>query len=161
MSRYILGTYCPTRAHHDLDLLFHHPFDLTKSILDAMDSPRSAEQCERRCFGVNNNLGMKVTQDDSKYEVAMDVPGMKVEDIDIQLNERGKILQVKGERKTRDEQKKTVHTFAKSISLGDDIDTQSLSAAVVDGVLVITAEKLKKEEKEEEWMKIDVVDSKN
>ena len=58
-------------------------------------------------------------------------------------------------------QKKTVHTFAKSISLDDDIDTQSLSAEVVDGVLVITAEKLKKEEKEEEWMKIDVVESKN
>ena len=160
MSRYILGTYCPTRAHHDLDLLFHHPFDLTKSILDVMDSPTSVEPCKRRCFGVNNNLSMKVTQDDSKYEVAMDVPGMKVEDIDIQVNERGKILQVKGERKTRDEQKKTVHTFAKSISLGGDIDTQSLSAEVVDGVLVITAEKLKKEEKEEEWMKIDVVESK-
>ena len=29
-------------------------------------------------------------------------------------------------------QKKTVHTFAKSISLDDDIDTQSLSAEVAD-----------------------------
>jgi len=51
-----------------------------------------------------------------------------------------------------------MHTFSKSISLGDD--AQTLSASAVHEVLVITAEKLKKEEKEEEWMKIDV-ESKN
>merc|ERR1712154_353385 len=90
----------------------------------------------------------KVSEDDNMYEIVLDVPGVKPTDIKVQLEQSGKVLHVRGERKAGE------YAFDRRWTLGNDIDMTGVSANVTDGVLVVTIPKKKVEEKEDEVMNI-------
>lgn len=98
-----------------------------------------------------------ISQDDTKYEVALDVPGIRSSDIKVQLEHGGKVLHVSGERKSRDAHQTTEYKFDRRWALSDDIDISKVKANAVDGVLVVTVPKKPKEEKKaDEVMEIEV-----
>jgi HSP20 family protein len=68
----------------------------------------------------------KVTETDTHTLVAMDVPGVKLEDIKIETE--GDLLTVSGERKN-------YGTFSRSFTLPSTIDTQKVEARLENGVL--------------------------
>jgi len=88
-----------------------------------------------------------VSETDHSYEVSVDLPGMKPEDIDVELK-HGE-LWICGSRKEETEEKgKTWHRverffgdFRRVIPLGNDVDSEHIEADYKDGVLHVTVPK--------------------
>lgn len=86
---------------------------------------------------------LDLSETDGAVEVKVDMPGIKPEDIDIEV--RGDILQVRGEhREEKEEKGKTFHrverrsgSFSRSITLPCAVDQEKVSAECHDGVLTI------------------------
>ena len=87
-------------------------------------------------------------EDDDAYFVKADLPGMKPEEIDIQVTED--ILTIKGERKQEVEDARGARcqrdereygTFHKTVPLNVPVDTDNVEARMKDGILYITLPK--------------------
>lgn len=86
---------------------------------------------------------VNLREDEKGYNIEVDLPGVKKEDVNIELNDG--ILKISGERKFKSEQKdekyhKTESFFGKferSFSISKDIDTANIQAKQEDGVLEI------------------------
>ena len=124
------------------------PFYLSRPVLQ--QSPPTGrllrrQQQQRRVMrdkaSDSNSLSPRYEMMDNNetFEIAVDVPGVKIEDIDIRLE--GTILTVRGQGKSRDDTHSLMSTFAKTVSLDPAIDADKFSAIVVNGVLIISAPK--------------------
>lgn len=88
-----------------------------------------------------------VSETDDRFEIAVELPGMKKEDITVDL-EKGR-LTISGERKFENEEKgKNYHrvesrygSFSRSFYLPDSINEDTINAKYEDGILSITIEK--------------------
>ena len=88
-----------------------------------------------------------IREEENRYLLSADIPGISRENIDITL-ENG-VLTLKGERTgengtddTQYRRKERVHgTFVRQFTLPDTVDTQNISATVKDGVLDIVIPK--------------------
>lgn len=88
-----------------------------------------------------------VSETEKQFEVAVELPGMKKEDITVDL-EKGR-LTVSGERKMESEEEgKNFHRletrygqFSRSFYLPDSIDENTIAAKYQDGILNITIDK--------------------
>ncbi len=115
-----------------------------KRFSDAMDEFFNDAVTNRRG---NFVPGIDFSETEKHYEVDVHLPGMKKDDISVNL-ENG-ILTVSGERKFKDEQDgKTFHrvesrygSFTRSFQLPDNINPDSIKAGYKEGVLKITIEK--------------------
>jgi len=90
----------------------------------------------------------KIKECDDKYEILIDVPGVKAKDIKVQLEEKDTVLSIKAIRKPRDndDSESVEQTMEKRLGMGTDVDVSSISASVEDGVLTVTVLKLKHDE---------------
>jgi HSP20 family protein len=94
------------------------------------------------------------------YHVEVDLPGVKKEDIHVDIKER--ILTISGERKTKNEvKKKDYHkiesfygSFQRSFTLPENVDMENIEANCEDGVLEVVIPKMKKIDKEIKQIKI-------
>lgn len=83
------------------------------------------------------------------YHVEVDLPGVKKEDIKVDIT--GNTLTISGERKTKQEVKEKDYykcessygKFQRSFTLPDNIDKENLTASCKDGVLEVTLPKSK------------------
>ena len=90
---------------------------------------------------------LNVSETDQSYEISVDLPGVRPEDIDVELK-HGE-LWICGSRQEESEDKgKTWHRverfygdFRRVIRLGDDVDAEHVDADYKDGVLHITVPK--------------------
>lgn len=82
----------------------------------------------------------EITQDAKKYQVAVDVPGIKPTDLKVELLHDGRVLKLSGERKEMSEQatpsggvKKSTFSakFEELFTLDDDIVTDKICAYAV------------------------------
>lgn len=86
---------------------------------------------------------LDVSETDNEIEVRADLPGLKAEEIDIQVS--GSTLTIRGERKEEKEEKgKTFHRverrvgeFSRSVTLPCDVQESKVDAQYADGVLTI------------------------
>ena len=90
---------------------------------------------------------LDLSETPTTIEVRMDVPGIKAEEIDIQL--ANGVLTVSGERKEEKEEKgKTFHrverhygSFSRSVTLPSTVAEDKVDAQYHDGVLTVTLQK--------------------
>ena len=88
-----------------------------------------------------------IVESEGALEARVDLPGVKPEEIDIQL--AGNLLTISGERKEEEEEKgKTFHrierrtgSFSRCVSLPCTVEEDEVAAEYHDGVLVITLPK--------------------
>jgi HSP20 family protein len=88
-----------------------------------------------------------VVESENDLTFAIDLPGMKQEDIEVQLENR--TLTIKGHREfENEEQKKGYHriersygSFSRAFTLPDTVDSEHVDATYKDGVLTIKAAK--------------------
>lgn len=84
-------------------------------------------------FNHIKRIGMDYKKhEDGSYTLTMDVPGVKEEDLNIEIT-KDNILVIKGERKTDT----SSYSIKKSFCLSDQIDTDSIKAELKNGVLTI------------------------
>ncbi len=91
-----------------------------------------------------------IYEEKDKIMVTAELPGMKKEEIDVQIGD-GR-LTIKGERKMENEDKKDNYhrverfygTFTRSFTLPDTIDEENISANYKDGLLKLTLPKTEK-----------------
>jgi HSP20 family protein len=95
----------------------------------------------------------EIHEDDEKYSIAIDVPGVKVHDMTITLEENGRVLNLSGGRKIKEGDYVTETKFAKTFTIGDNVDADKIAANLSDGVLEVTAPK-KAEEKRGETTRV-------
>ena len=90
---------------------------------------------------------VNLSETDTQYEVSVDLPGVRLEDIDVEV--RHGDLWITGKRQDEtEEQGKRWHRvecycgeFRRMIRLGDDIDAERVDAQYKDGILHITVPK--------------------
>jgi HSP20 family protein len=111
---------------------------------------REIEELMSRMWGDGEEWGTEmiapavdVSETETEVDVRMDVPGMKGEDIDIQIN--GNLLTISGERKEEKEEKgRTFHriertegSFSRTLTLPCEVQEDNVSAKYEEGVLNI------------------------
>jgi HSP20 family protein len=104
----------------------------------------------------HSSPGYEINESDDKYQIAIDVPGVKASDITAQLEDDGRVLHLSGGRKVLKDGATTETKFSKRFTIGDNVDKTKLTADLSDGVLTVTAPKVKKEEPEP--MKIEITE---
>lgn len=99
--------------------------------------------------------GIDISETDNQYRISAELPGMKKEDIAVNL-EKGR-LTISGERSfEKEDEGETYHrvesqygSFNRSFQLPDNVDEESIDATYEDGVLKIAVNKSEKEVKKQ------------
>merc|ERR1712125_29430 len=81
----------------------------------------------------------ELIDNNEKFELKVDVPGFKEEDIDIKLDD-GK-LTIEGQRMATSETSEFTSKFSKTFSLDPTVDVDQFSANLKNGVLIVSAPK--------------------
>jgi len=92
-----------------------------------------------------DGLAIDVIEDNLKYTLYADVPGLSKADLSIRLS-KANVLTISGERKPVSDdgfvaKERQVGSFKREWSLPDNADPSTISAKVTDGVLIITVGK--------------------
>ena len=95
---------------------------------------------------------MDIREEDNRYVLEADIPGVAREDLDITLEDS--VLTIKGERTVNNEEnresyrrKERIHgSFVRQFSLPDTVNTEAISAVITNGVLEIGIPKQAKPE---------------
>ncbi len=127
-----------TRPRPETDLIFR-PFE---SIIDEIFNGNR--------INPNSKIftpSVDIAETDKNFEITVEIPGVKKEDIKINLEKN--VLTVKGERSFENkEEGKNYHrvetsygSFQRSLTLPEDINDDSIVAKYEDGLLKITVEK--------------------
>jgi HSP20 family protein len=121
--------------------------DFFKSFWDALDGTRSRLPATLQ---TRTYPAMNVSESENHYLVSLELPGMDVKDINIEL--MGNQLQISGERKWEEEKKgKEFHrvesqygSFTRSLTLPDNArtDRESVEATFQKGILEIRIPKV-------------------
>lgn len=112
---------------------------------------------------VGMRVAVDVKEEDDRYEVVADVPGLSKEDITIQLNP-DRVLTLSGERKSEEEKdedgyyrlERKFGKFMRSFQLPKDAEDDRIRAKCEAGVLTVTIPKIAKPEEEPGPKVIDV-----
>lgn len=128
---------------HQMDRLFD---DFTNAFRGMPFSPFGRPAGEIGAFAGGRELAdvrFDVSEGDDGIEVTAEMPGMREEDVDIEL--ANNILTVKGEKKAEEEKKEKNYylserrygAFQRSFRLPDGVDEEKISAQFRDGILKI------------------------
>lgn len=98
----------------------------------------------------------EITQDNKQYKFVMDVQFSEASNIDLRLDEDGRVLRISGDSKREDGNISVHSRFDRSFVLNRDIDTSKISAQIDDGVLTIIAPKYEANEVKENTRRINI-----
>jgi len=98
---------------------------------------------------------VNVEEQEDRFEITADVPGMKKEEIDIEV--RDNVLTIKGERKLEKEEENTNYhvcersygTFQRAFTLPENVTADDIEAEYADGILRLTVPKNEPEKPKE------------
>lgn len=128
---------------------FHtSPFSLMKRMAEEMDRAFSSLGLERDLSGTSGNVwapAIEASERDGNYVVHAELPGLKPEDIKVELGEQG--LVIEGERKFNKETneggvlrtERQYGRFYRRIPLPEGVNPEEVKASFQDGVLEVTA----------------------
>jgi len=115
-------------------------------LIDSLFAPmRTTESSDIAQFSWTPDVD--IYEDEDKYVVSMDVPGMDEKDIEVKVQDG--TLQIKGERKLEHEEKRDNYhriercygSFMRTFSLPSNVDAGKAEAKLERGVLTITLPK--------------------
>ena len=137
----LVTRYSPNRQMKE----FRRGFEMLNSMLDEFATPAQSSFKGDFAPSINTREG------EFAYHVEVDLPGMKKEDINVQVEDN--TLVISGERKMKEEMKEDDYykiessfgSFSRSFSLPEDVDVENIHAESTDGVLEVVIPKLKKE----------------
>ena len=113
------------------------PFNEMARLQNQLDSFFGGTQSEERVNGFTP--AVDVVEDDVKFELYADLPGVAQADLDIQVEKE--VLTIKGERKLARKGERNVGAFSRSFTLPKHVDVEKIAASLKDGVLTLTLPK--------------------
>lgn len=90
--------------------------------------------------------GYEIRETGNKYQIHVEVPGVKASDMNIALENENRVIHISGGRKVEKEGSLSETRFEKRFTVGDNVDVEKMSANLADGVLTLTAPKIEKKE---------------
>lgn len=141
----LVTRYRPWNQFND----FRRGFDRLNALLDEMDIP--ARNIDRK---YDFTPAVNTREGEYAYHVEVDLPGVKKEDIKVDIEENR--LVISGEKKLKEELKEEDYykvesfygTFKRSFALPENVDVENINASCEDGVLEVVIPKLEKPEVE-------------
>jgi HSP20 family protein len=135
-----------------MSLAHHKPVNLFNQFNDEVNRYFSLTRADAANQEQDWMPAVDIHEEENRYLLIADIPGVNSEDIDITLDEG--VLTVKGERNTETavseqgyrRRERTHGSFKRQFTLPDTVDTDSISASAKDGVLEITIPKQDKPE---------------
>ncbi|MBT6158256.1 MAG: Hsp20/alpha crystallin family protein [Planctomycetaceae bacterium] len=123
------------------------PFRSLQHQMDDLMASFSREWDGSHWLSTEFHPSIDVSETDDAIEIRVDLPGIKPEEVDVEV--RGNLLQITGERKEeREEKGKTWHRterhvgkFARTMTLPCDVQDNEVEAECCEGVLRITLPK--------------------
>jgi len=106
--------------------------------------PYPYRQLARRAVqNQNHDLSINIREDDEAYVLSALVPGLKAEDLNIQVLDD--VLRIEGEFKAEESnylvRELPTGSFARTLRLPSSIDAENVEARIADGVLTLTLPK--------------------
>ena len=83
----------------------------------------------------------EITDNHEKFEIAVDLPGVKASDVNVSIENDGQVLTLKGHRETKKEGYAYASKFSQSFTLDPAVDADKFTANLQNGVLVVSAPK--------------------
>ncbi len=147
----LVTRYNPARNMRE----FRRGFDLLNSMLEDFETENTSS------FKADFTPAINTREGEFAYHVEVDLPGMKKEDINIQIEDN--TLVISGERKIKEELKEENYykiessfgSFSRSFALPEDADIENIHAESKDGVLEVVVPKLQTQ-KVEKVKKIEI-----
>ena len=90
-------------------------------------------------------LGFDIKEQDGKYHISVDLPGVKPSDMKVEVENENKVLHIYGGRKVTKGDTVSETRFDKRFTIGDNVDVDKMTANLHDGVLELEAPKLEQE----------------
>jgi HSP20 family protein len=134
------------------DEFFHHSpfsgsFDERMPVLNNLDRGED--------YTIHHSSpGYEINETTVDYQIAIDVPGVHLADLSLQLENYGHVLHVQGKRQIHRDGKVSQTKFEKRYRIGHNIDHESITAHLSEGVLVVTAPKLRELKKKPKHISI-------
>eukprot|EP00586_Coscinodiscus_wailesii_P000727 CAMPEP_0172485180 /NCGR_PEP_ID=MMETSP1066-20121228/13055_1 /TAXON_ID=671091 /ORGANISM="Coscinodiscus wailesii, Strain CCMP2513" /LENGTH=170 /DNA_ID=CAMNT_0013250219 /DNA_START=116 /DNA_END=628 /DNA_ORIENTATION=+ len=117
------------------DDFFSEPFAPSRAIIPSLITNNEKSIMKR------SSPHYEITEDENKFQIAVDVPGMKKDNLSVQLEHGGRVLKLAGNRSVKKGNSMLDTKFEKQICISRNVDASKISADLADGVLVITAPK--------------------
>ena len=129
---------------------FFSPMSIMDSLFNEMEKPMSP----MRAFdGMFAGIQTDIKENETNYELVMNVPGFEKEDIEISTNDG--ILEGKSEKEETTENKdndkyiikeRSSSSFKRCFKLPSNVDVKTISAKMDKGVLTLTLPKVEKDD---------------
>lgn len=134
----LLTSYRPYRGLRE----FRSGFDMLNSMLDRMEE-------ERETTSTDFTPSVNTREGEFAYHLEIDLPGVKKEDISVNIDEN--VLSIAGERRAKEEVEEKHYykveslygKFERSFTLPENVDLEDIHAQSQDGVLEVVIPKLK------------------
>jgi HSP20 family protein len=129
-----------------MNALFNTDFgSLVREVLNGADPFAVAERVVGSVSSYTPKFDMR--ENDKQYVIVADVPGVKTEDLNIDVN--NDVLTVTGSRESKESKEtETIHqtershgNFKRTFNLSNKVDSTKIGAALSDGVLTVTLPK--------------------
>lgn len=126
--------------------MFRLPMLVTRSVCTPGALMREQQALMNRPFR-HSSPRYEIIDTEEKFEITVDVPGVKASDINVSIENDGQILTLSGRRQSNKGNYAYSTNFSQSFTLDPAVDTDKFSANLKDGVLIVSAPK--------DWQKIE------
>ena len=118
----------------DFDEWFRHPFASLPTLSSFINNLGEAFPGM-----AGDKLAVDVHEDKDNYFASFEVPGVKKEDVKIELNNG--LLTVSAEKRMKDGDKESSFSLTRSVSVPDGVNAEAIAAKLTDGILTVTLPK--------------------
>jgi HSP20 family protein len=125
---------------------YNNPFSSLGRVADFDDwfrNPFASLPSLSRFFNWNDSgagsLATDIHEDKDNYMARFEMPGVKKEDVKIELNDR--LLTVSAEKKEKTGDEESSFSYSRSISVPDSVKADAITAKLEDGILTVTLPK--------------------
>merc|ERR1711976_503598 len=117
------------------------PFLSPRRARDALILPDRAAAAYRR-----PTYRYRIDEEEDKYTLSVELPGVKASDVNVSLEQDGRVLRISGMRKAPDGDMAYESKFSKDFVLNKDVHVEGIEAKLSEGVMSIVAPKKPKVE---------------
>merc|ERR1712188_97581 len=140
-------------GNDDDDEVFKVESAATKKAGESSEEGASDQDDENKIITVNPYA--EYTGDDETFRVAVDLPGVEKDSIEVTVEDDSGLLVVEATRSSLGNKKE--RKYMKKIDFGfDEVDAEQMEASYDNGVLIVSAPKKKEEEKPETKRRIPI-----